>query len=98
MTTNTDVIVTGRVADGLSGVASLQAQVDSGPLRTVSFDPSGDFRFDLALPLDGSADGQHTVRLQATDRAGNRSADVSVPFTLDTTAPTVSVLSPPRTW
>ena len=33
------------------------------------------------LPLDGTADGSHAVRLQATDRAGNSSTPTAVAFT-----------------
>ena len=32
---------------------------------------SGNFSLPTNLPLDGSADGSHTVALRATDRAGN---------------------------
>jgi hypothetical protein len=81
--TSQNVTVMGQVGGGAGGVALLQGQVDSGPLFNVSFDPStGSFSFPTNLPLDGSADGSHTVRLQATDRAGNVSAGAALTFTL----------------
>jgi RHS repeat-associated protein len=90
LTTNTNVAVTGRVTDVHSGLAGLQAQVDSGSFFNVAFDASGNFSFATALPLDGSADGGHTVHLVAADQAGNTSgSDRS--FTLDTLNPAVGM-------
>jgi hypothetical protein len=84
LTTDTNVTVAGQVSDDLSGVASLECQVDSESFFDVSFDELGSFSFDTTLPLDGSADGEHTVRLRATDQAGNVSNSVEVAFTLQT--------------
>ncbi|MHC4406506.1 MAG: sialidase family protein, partial [Planctomycetota bacterium] len=81
--TDTNVTVTGHVTDDLSGVASLDGQVDSGSFFDITFDSSGNFTFDTALPLDGSADGEHACRLRATDQAGNVSGFVEVAFTLE---------------
>src|SRR5262249_43786197 len=78
--TDQNVTVTGRVTDNLSGVASLQAQVDSGPLSNVTFDASGNYNFMTSLATDGSADGVHTVHLRGTDRAGNVSSFTDVSF------------------
>jgi hypothetical protein len=94
LTTNARVTVTGRATDALSGVASLQAQVDGGAFTAVALDAGGSFSFPVTLPLDGSADGAHTVRFRATDAAGNVSALVPVSFTLDTTAPLVVITTP----
>ena len=89
LVTNHDVTVTGQVGDNLSGVASVEAAVGSGPFMSVPFDSTGNFSFTTALPLDGSADGPQVVHLRATDRVGNVSAVQDVPFTLDTTPPPV---------
>jgi RHS repeat-associated protein len=94
VTTNANVTLTGQVTDNLAGVASLQAAVDQGAYQAVSFDGQGKFTFPTALPLDGSADGSHTVRLRATDHVGNVSTPLAYTFTLDTTAPVVSVSGP----
>ena len=75
------------MTDDGSGVAALQAQVDSGTSVPVTFDPAGHFSFTTGLPLTGEADGNHTVHLQATDRAGNVSGVSDLAFTLTTTTP-----------
>lgn len=89
--TNANVTVTGRVADTLSGVGTLEARVDGGVYRSVAFDAGGGFTLPITLPLDQSADGPHEVTFRATDRAGNVSAPVSYAFTLDTTPPPVNL-------
>src|SRR5207245_1386322 len=75
--------VTGQVSDRGTGLATLRGQVDAGPLFKVAVDASGQFHFRTTLPLDGTADGQHRLRLRATDGAGNVSIR-AIPFTLHT--------------
>ena len=94
LATGGNVVVTGRVTDAVSGVASLQAQVDSDMPFPVGVAADGTFRFETALLLDGSADGGHSVRLRAADRAGNTAEPPARAFTLDTLAPAVEVQSP----
>jgi hypothetical protein len=93
LTTNANVLVSGQVTDDRSGVAALQEQIDSGAFQPVAFDSSGHFAFATTLPLNGSADGLHTVHVQAVDAVGNLS-DAFVRFGLDTTGPTITVTSP----
>jgi len=93
LTTQSNVTVTGQVTDDFTGVATLQAQVDSGSLVNVPFDSSGAFSYVTTLPVDGSADGKHTVSLQSTDNSGNMSNSVSISFTLDTS--NASAAAPP---
>jgi hypothetical protein len=89
LVTSQNVPITGQVSgDVTSGGTSLQARVDAGPFLDVPLDAAGNFAFTTALALDGSADGSHTVSLQATDAAGNVSPLVQVPFTLRTPPPT----------
>src|SRR5436305_1125312 len=78
LVTDQEVSVAGAVTDDAFGVASLQAQVDSGPWSAVGFDPTGHFQFDTTLPLDGTDDGTRTVSLRSTDAAGNTSSPVAV--------------------
>src|SRR5207248_2937743 len=85
--------VTGSVADLLSGVATLQAQLDGGTPAPVAVDASGHFSVSIGLVGDGTADGAHTVHLRATDGVGNV-ATADVGFTLVTRPPTISVQSP----
>ena len=93
LTTNANVVVSGMVTDDLTGVAMLQEQVDSGPFQTVAVDPGDRFTFATSLPLNGFADGMHTVYLHAIDGAGNTS-DAFATFGLDTTGPSIMVASP----
>ena len=80
-TIHDDTPFAGQATDALSGVATVQERMDNGPWVTEAFDSSGNFRVPINLPLDGSADGSHTLYVQATDHAGN-STDFSESFTL----------------
>jgi hypothetical protein len=93
-TANDNISVSGRVTDDLTGVASLQEQVDSGPFQVVPVDAAGNFRFATTLPLDGTADGPHTAVIRATDSADN-AATTSTTFTLATTLVNRSVTTDP---
>jgi RHS repeat-associated protein len=86
LTTGHNVTITGEVTDKGSGVAQIEDRVDGGAFTPLSFDASGNFSFTTSLPLDGSADGQHTVAVQATDRAGNVSALTTYRFVLHTSS------------
>jgi hypothetical protein len=91
---NGPITVGGQVLDNISGVALLEAQLDQGPRARVDFDAEGTFRVTPALPLDGTAEGQHLLRFFATDRAGNTAAPVEVRFTLDTLRPRLTLVTP----
>jgi RHS repeat-associated protein len=91
---NQNLTVTGLVTDDRSGVALLQVALDSGSFAPVSFDSAGHFTFTTALPLDHSADGDHTIHFQDIDQAGNISQLADLTFTLDTVPPTVAISSP----
>jgi len=94
LVTRQNPTVSGHAVDDQSGVASVEAEVDGGAPFPISFDSTGNFSFTTSLPVDGSADGSHTVDVRATDKAGNVSSFVSTAFTLDTVPPTVSITSP----
>ena len=80
--------ITGQVHDALTGVASLQAQLDSGPFVFVDYDPRlGNFTFDPSFSPGGLPDRAHTVHFQARDSVGNASPVTDVSFTLDTQDP-----------
>ena len=74
----------GQVTDTGTGVALLEAQVDSGPFQPVAFNSLGQFTFTTDLATNGTADGPHVVRFQATDRVGNVSPVTTEQFTLVT--------------
>jgi RHS repeat-associated protein len=92
--TRQNATVSGQAVDDQSGVASIEAVVDGGSPFPISFNSSGKFSFTTSLPLDGSADGQHAVKVQARDKAGNLSAFTARTFTLDTVPPTVNITGP----
>ncbi len=87
--TNQNPTIAGKIRDTFDTATQLQVSVDGGTASPVSLDATGHFSFTPTLALDGSADGNHTVTLQATDQAGNQSVATNYTFTLDTQAPTV---------
>src|SRR5207247_9165667 len=91
LVTAANLTVQGHVLDNLSGVATLEAQLDTGTFAPVAFDARGNFTLPTTLALDGSADGAHVLRFRATDAAGNVSPDSALAFTLDTRAPRITL-------
>ena len=89
-----NVTINGQTTDLGSGVGSLEEQLDNGSFAPVTFDSGGSFSFSTGLALDGSGDGTHVVQLRATDNVGNVSEIVCVPFTLDTSVPSIQIVSP----
>ncbi|MCO6458565.1 MAG: pre-peptidase C-terminal domain-containing protein [Pirellulaceae bacterium] len=80
-----DPAMTGRVTD-MSAIASLRAELNGNSLGDVAFDAMGNFTVPHGLAVDGSDDGQHTIRLLAEDLAGNVS-EVTFMLQLDTRPP-----------
>jgi len=80
---NTSPVVTGVVFD-VNAVSFFEVSVDGGAFAPAALDISGAFAIDTAFELDGTADGEHSVSLRATDIAGNVSALATVGFVLDT--------------
>ncbi|TAK58376.1 MAG: DUF11 domain-containing protein, partial [Bacteroidetes bacterium] len=64
--------------------------VDGTPIDTVISDGSGNWTTIQPTPL---ADGPHTVTANGTDSLGRTGTDTN-PFTVDTTPPTVNVVTP----
>ena len=94
LVTKTNVQLSGRVIDNLSGVASLTASVDGGTTSPVTFDSLGNFSFVTTFALNGSTDGAHQIQFVATDFQGNISNTAPFNFTLDTRAPTLDIQAP----
>jgi len=65
--------------------ASFECQLDTGAWASCSSPQS----------YTGLADGQHTFRVQATDRAGNVGGIAARPWTVDTVAPETTIDSAP---
>jgi cyclophilin family peptidyl-prolyl cis-trans isomerase len=93
VSTKTNPTITGTAVDN-TVVSKLQASVDGGAAQTVTVGANGSFSFTPNLPVNGSADGAHTVTFTATDPSNNSSAPQTVSFHLDTTAPVVNITFP----
>ncbi len=94
--TNIDITIQGTAIDAGSGLptAGIEASVDGGTPVAVSVNPAtSTFQFPTTFLLDHTADGSHTVQFLASDLVGNATA-TSFTFTLDTTAPTLSITAP----
>lgn len=90
-------LIGGQIIDS-SAIASFKAGFDTTPLSNF-VDVTPLLRADQTFILDSSvlkqinghtelSQGQHTLKLLATDKAGNTSDPISYTFTLDTIAPT----------
>ena len=93
-TFNTNPTITGTSSDATSGVALAHVSVDDAPAIDVPVDAQGNFTFTPSFATDGSADGDHTVSVTVTDKAGNSSTAILVTFKLDTVAPVVNLNGP----
>jgi hypothetical protein len=89
--TRDDPTITGRVVTNF-GVASLQASLDGGAPVAVAVDGDGTFALPTTLPLDGSADGAHTLSFVATDSDGLQGAQ-AFSFALATRPPQITLAS-----
>ncbi len=87
---NSDPAFTGSVTDA-SEAGNLTVSVDGGPLQPVTVESDGSFSFTPSIATDGSADGTHTLVFSA----GSSFTTVSRSFVLDTTAPAITITSPP---
>ena len=77
--------VTGTTEPGATVVVTVNGQT-----YTTTADDTGNWSVDV----DPLPDGDYTITVQATDRAGNTGAEGSSTFTVDTSGPSVSITSP----
>jgi hypothetical protein len=91
--TATNPTITGHVADPLSGILDVMAQVNVAPAIAVPVDAAGNFAFTPTLELDGSNDGPNTVEFLAVNGAVKTTGQ-SASFTLDTQAPVITATAP----
>jgi hypothetical protein len=91
--TNQDPTIVGQVSGVASPSGTLTAAVDGGAAATVSLNANEQFSLPLTLPLDGTADGPHTVHFRFTTASGPSSTD-DYSFALDTRPPAISISSP----
>lgn len=71
--------------------ATIDVSTDAGLLGSTTADDQGNWSIALDEDLE---DGEYTISATATDSAGNQSPEVSITFTVDTTAPDVAITSP----
>lgn len=74
------------VEDNLSGVKSVEAQVDGGPW--IELPPA---MVNYYVDLMALSEGAHSVAVRASDLAGNVSVPVSVDFTIDNQVPGILI-------
>lgn len=97
--TNNKPTITFKVTDDDSGVnpATIGVTVDSGNKITgdkiVKSKVSGGYECTFA-PDTALNDGQHTIRVDASDFDGNAATQKSVAFKVDTVPPTLNITSP----
>ena len=83
---SSSVVVTWTSADATAGVDFFEVSVDGGS-------PSTQPASSTIYTIPNLNDGSHTIRVRAVDRAGH-SADSTITVTVDTTDPSVSIVSP----
>jgi hypothetical protein len=87
LVTQQDPTITGEVVTNFA-VASLQASLDGAAPTAVAVNSDGTFSLPVSLPLDGSADGTHTLVLTATDGQGLQGTQL-FSFALETQPPQI---------
>ncbi|HRR54320.1 MAG TPA: NosD domain-containing protein, partial [Candidatus Methanomethylicus sp.] len=82
-------VVNASVADALSGVGSVLAEVDG--LYNLTLVLQGGYYVNDTMLLE---DGMHQLRIFVNDTVGNSNSSSAVWFTVDTTPPEVVIISP----
>ncbi|MEA3558876.1 MAG: right-handed parallel beta-helix repeat-containing protein, partial [Candidatus Thermoplasmatota archaeon] len=76
-----------NISDDISGVLKSQISIDNGNWSDINMD-----QMDRTLMMQ---DGQHSIRINVEDRAGN-TRTTTVDFTVDTVPPTIEIIQPER--
>ncbi len=83
-----DIEVNG-IAGGRIGIERVEVRLDEGPPETVE----GTEYWSRSIDASGLRDGTHTLYARAVDSRGTEGPEVSVPFILDRSAPSVRITS-----
>jgi hypothetical protein len=83
-----DVKINIKTTDDLSGVLNVQYNLDGAGFQKIAGD--------TAL-IKVSKEGKHAITFFSTDKAGNNEAEQTINFTIDKTAPEVSIQFDPAT-
>ena len=86
MLASSSIVVTWTSADATAGIDHFEVSVDGGS-------PSTQPASSTSYTISNLNDGSHTIRLTAVDRGGH-SVDSTITVTVDTTDPSVSIVSP----
>jgi hypothetical protein len=85
--------ILGQITGGLTGGSRVVGRIGTRPWFDVDVNVDGEFSFIAPLPLDGSADGPHTLEL-FVQNFGGPFASVEVPFILRAFTPGIASISP----
>ncbi len=88
-----DASLRGAILENFSEGARILAQIDDGVFQRVTISSTGEFLWDPNLARNGSADGEHVVRLVAQNFGGAVTTS-EVRLTFDSQAPTASLARP----
>jgi subtilase family serine protease len=80
-------LLTARVVDRHSAVATVEIQIDGGAYQPVARDVDGSY----GAQLSALSDGTHSVSWRAVDSYGNQSQTQPAPFVIDTTPPVIVI-------
>ncbi len=89
-----DLVVNGETSDATSGVATVYYRIDDKDAGTLAGTSSWFGTIDLSVEKDGVkvyAEGMHTLKVWAEDRAGNLSEVATQAFIIDRADPSLSV-------
>lgn len=78
----TDPSIGGQISENLLEETRLLARLDGGAFIPVALGPTGNFTFNPGLPLDGTANGPHSVHLIG-QTIGGAVAMATIDFTLE---------------
>jgi hypothetical protein len=93
---NSKIDISALAIDLVSGIDKVEYQVDGGSWKLLPVSDPSQGRYSTTWNPTHSDEGIRTIRVRATDRAGNTSLPLSVLITIDLTPPKPPViLSPP---
>lgn len=97
------VVLQGNASDNLSGLASIELNIDRHPWQIATlgnpavYPLNSAWHYTWTLPAGTGAQGSHTIGLRAFDRARNQFIDIERTVIIDRLAPKVDVAAPTLT-
>lgn len=93
---NSKLEISAAASDDISGVERVEYQTDNGAWRLLPVSNSATGRYSASWVPTKTDEGPKTIGFRATDKAGNISQPVSVPFVIDLTPPLPPVITSPQ--